>query len=288
MPYLYLIISVAGVASSSILGAFYNRANAQRKDAAPLYSFILFATVFLFWTVMFLFDRTYDVSVIPYSIAFALGFVACTLGTIYALKTGPVVLTSLIIQLSLIGVSIWGFFFWDSPFTILIFLGLILIALSLWLCLYTKEQTENKITPKWIFWVSLVFLGNAACSIIQKTQQMNYNGNYGNFLMMVATFFSMIFCLILYLRSDRSESKTILKASAHYPILSGAMNAVTNLCVMLLATSTLSPSLIYPVIAVGSLSLNTLFSAFIFKEKMSIRQWIGVAVGAVAVAILSI
>lgn len=288
MPYLYLIVSVFGIASSSVFGSFYNRKNAERKDAAPLYSLFQLATVFLFWTVTFLLDGTFSWSVLPYSVGFAAGFAACVLATVYALKTGPVVLTSLILQLSLIGVTAWGFFFWDTAFTWLVGVGLVLIVLSLWLCLYTKKQEEKKITLRWIFWVTVLFVCNAACSIIQKTQQMRYNGQYGNFLMFVATGLATLFCLVVYLKSDKSDSRLIVKSSWYYPVSTGVFNAVMNLCVMLLATSTLSPSLIYPVLAVGSLAITTVFSAFVFKEKMRWWQWCGVAVGAVAVAILSI
>jgi drug/metabolite transporter (DMT)-like permease len=55
-----------------------------------------------------------------------------------------------------------------------------------------------------------------------------------------------------------------------------------------LATSELSPSLIYPVVAIGGLMLTTVFSAFVFKEKMHWWQWVGVLIGSVAVGILSI
>jgi drug/metabolite transporter (DMT)-like permease len=106
-------------------------------------------------------------------------------------------------------------------------------------------------------------------------------------MMMVATFCSMLFCLITYLRSNKSDSRAIVKSSWQHPVSAGCLNAVMNLCVMLLATSVLSPSFIYPVLAVGSLSVTTVFSAFVFKEKMRWRQWLGVAVGTVAVAILS-
>ena len=57
---------------------------------------------------------------------------------------------------------------------------------------------------------------------------------------------------------------------------------------MLMALTDLSPSLIYPVIGVGGLAVVTIVSLFIFREKMRWWQWVGVAVGAVAVALLSI
>ena len=72
------------------------------------------------------------------------------------------------------------------------------------------------------------------------------------------------------------------------PMLAGLSNAMLNLFVIFMATSPLSPSLIYPVIAVGSLIVITLVSLFVFKDKMKWWQWCGVALGAVATGILSL
>ena len=288
MPYLYLVISVFGVASLSVFGAFYNRKNGEKAGASTLYTLVLIATVSCLWAIMFLIEGEYNWKVLPYSLGFAIGYVACLIANVNALKTGPVVLTALMMQLSLIGVTIWGFFFWGSPFTLLVAVGLVLIVLALWLCLYTKKKEENKITWRWILWASAMFLGNCVCSIFQRTQQVKFGGKFGNFTMMWAMLFALVVCFALYLKSDKSETKEILKKSWQFPVLSGVFNGVLNLCVILLATSPLSPSLVYPVIAVGGIAVNTVFSAFVFKEKMRWWQWLGVLVGAVAVGILSI
>ena len=57
---------------------------------------------------------------------------------------------------------------------------------------------------------------------------------------------------------------------------------------IILATSPISPSLIYPSLAIGSLMVNIVFSAFVFKEKMRWWQWVGVGIGALATGILSL
>ena len=106
--------------------------------------------------------------------------------------------------------------------------------------------------------------------------------------MLLATGISVVFCLVAYLKSGCTDTKTILKKSWYIPLAAGGMNGLLNLFVILLATSVLSPSLIYPVIGVGSLIVTTFFSMLIFKEKMHWWQWCGVAIGAIAVALLSI
>ena len=113
MPYFYLTFCVLFVASESIVGGFFNRKNEGKKGGPSLYSLLILCSVFTFWTIMFCTERRADIGVVPYSIAFALFYALGTVFFIRALKVGPVLLTSLIMQLSTIAVSIWGFFFWE-------------------------------------------------------------------------------------------------------------------------------------------------------------------------------
>ena len=144
MPYVYLITSIFCVASSSIFGGFYSRRTADKKDASALYGFLELATVFLLWTVLFAAKFSFDVKVLPYSLLFAVFFAMGMVGKIFALKTGPVLLTTLVIQSSLIAVSLWGMAFWEAKMSVKVGVGLLLILLSLWLCLYNGKREENK------------------------------------------------------------------------------------------------------------------------------------------------
>lgn len=154
-----------------------------------------------------------------------------------------------------------------------------LVVLSLWLCLYTGKKDEKKFNSKWLFWILIMFLGNSCCTIVQKTQQIDFDGRYGNFMMMLATGVGFIATTVFYLKGDRGSEKALLNESWLFPVLAGILNALLNLLLIILATTSLSPSLIYPVLSIGSLMVVTVFSTFIFKEKMQWWQWIGVAVG---------
>lgn len=289
MQYLYLVLSVFCLSSSNIIGSLFNRKNQNRVGVTPLYNFFLLAAVFLCWLMMFLGDRTYDLAVLPYALLFALCYTVCSISTINALKTGPVMLTALFGQLSLILVSVWGFFFWNAAFTWSVGIGLVLTAIALWLCLYRGKSGESVgISFKWLRYVLLIVLSNAGCSIVQRTQQTNFGGKYGNFLMVIATGISALICLVRFLCSDRRDAKVVARSSWYFPVLAGVLNAVLNLLVILMATSTLSPSLIYPVLAIGSLTVVTVFSLVIFKEKMRWWQWLGVLLGMAATGILSL
>lgn len=288
--YLYLASAVAGVTSSNVLCGFYSRRTANKKDASALFSFVELCAIFLFWLIMFIIDGSFHAPVLIYSLAFALFFTMGKVGHIFAVRSGSVVITSLIIQSSLILVSVWGMLFWNADFTLRVGIGLVLVAVSLFLCIYKGKEVDGekkKVSLRWIIFCLIAFVGNAGCTITQKTQQLDFNGKYGNMLMTFATAISVLVTLFIYLKSDRRDSKVILKSNFYFPVLSGASNVVLNLFVMLLAVSALSPTLIYPTIAVGGLILTALISLVVFKEKLRVSQWIGVIIGIIATAILS-
>lgn len=288
MPYIYLLGSVFLAASSSILGGFFNRKTQGKEKAPILYNFLSMCCTLLFWVVLFCFDGGVDIRVVPYALLYACFYGGCTIAVVYALRTGSIVLTTLIKQLALICVSVWGFFFWDDPFTISVAIGLLLVVIALWLCLYNKKKEKAQaFNFKWLIYVLIVFVGNAGCSIVQKTQQMHFDGQYGNFLMLLTTALVTLVCLVMYLKSDKTKLRGVLKTTWYIPVLSGISNALLNLFIIFLTTSVLSPSLIYPVMAVGGIIVVTLFSTAIFKEKMHWWQWLGVVIGCIAVGILS-
>ena len=288
--YLYLALSTIAMSISGVLCGFYTRRANGAKDPMPLFSLVEFCAIFLFWIVMFLISPEFNLGVLLYSLALAVFLAISKIGYVFAIREGSLVLTSLIFQSSLILVSIWGMFFWGAKFTISVAIGLVMVAVSLTLCLYKGkgfEENKKKFSFKWLFYSLLAFLGNAGCTIVQKTQQNVYNGRYGNCLMLFASFLSLFVVLVLYLKSNKRDSKILLKKNFYLPISSGISNGLLNLFVMLLAVSALSPTLIYPTIGVGGLILTALISLFCFKEKLKWWQWVGVVVGIGATAILS-
>ena len=72
-----------------------------------------------------------------------------------------------------------------------------------------------------------------------------------------------------------------------FPIFVGIFNFATNLLIITIATL-ISANIVYPVLMIGSLVITSIFSIFVFKEKMRWWQWIGVAVEVVAIVFLSL
>lgn len=312
MVFLCLVGSIIFRASYSVLGGFYNRGSDGKKGALALNNVLIVFTVFIGWIISFLGNRQVDWSIaLPYALPYGICYGVATIATIYALKSGPILLSTLFMQLSPILVTLYGFVAgWQVP-TVWTWIALGLVCLTVWLCLYpgktaitessadgqenTLEQGneggryESRATLKWLFSVLVVVLANVGCSVFLQEQQNAYDGRYGDFFMVIAMAVAFVICLAIFLKGDKSQTKEILKTVGHFPIVAGIFNVLQNAAAIYLIAPErgLPPSFIYPVMGVGGLIVTTIFSAFVFKEKMRWWQWIGVAVGMVATAILS-
>lgn len=289
MPYLYLLCAICFSAALSILGTLYNNKNAQRPNVSRLYSLMTSCSVFISWLVIYAFDFSFAPGVIIYSLAYGIFYTMAMLGLINALNTGSVSLTAFVKQLSLACVAFWGFFFWDTPFTFNVAIGLILIVIALSLCLFNKDKKgDGGLSWKWFLFALMLLIGNAGCSIMQKYQQAAFDGQHGSMMMAFATGFAVLINLIVASKEDKTHWKDAIRASWGFPAAAGLSSALTNQFILLLISTSLSASLVYPGIAVGGLMLTVLVSVVVCNEKLRRQQWIGLAVGAVALIFLNL
>ena len=287
MPYFILTAATLFMSCNGIGATFYNRKNSSYKETAKIYNLLILGAVFLCWLIKFLTNPAFDIVVLIYSLIFTAGYTTAMLSSICAYREGPMTLSSLIMQLSMISTTVWGFFFWGSEVTVPVIVGLCLVIVALTFCLYTGKENkgEKRISARWLLYISLFFVGNSVGTITQKTQQLDFDSAYGDFFMTVATAVSFAVCLFLYLKGDKSDTKKILSTSWYIPLLCGIFNFLQNLFVIILATL-LSSNIVYPVLMIGSLAVTSIFSIFIFKERMNRWQWGGVVLGAIAIGLL--
>ena len=132
-----------------------------------------------------------------------------------------------------------------------------------------------------------MFIANAVAAIANKTFILTYGEEYNNSMMFFSLLFATIICFIIFMVSNKTNVKTAFKRSWYVPFVSGLCNGVHNTFVGLMAV--LLPSgVVYPVIAIGGLAVSIVAALFIFKEKLERVQWIGIALGAVAVLLLNL
>ena len=292
--YLLLVVNLFVKTAMTLFCKVYSKNTKEFQGASSLFNLVQCVVILLTWGILYFADYSFEASILWYALLFGVLYFFGNIGYMLAIKNGPLFLSNLFLNLSSVSLVVWGFFFWNAKVNALVIVALVLVVVSVFLCMYQKKDAENsdgnreKITLKWVVFMVMAFVGNAGVGIVSRTQQIVYHGQHGNMLMFYGTMIAVVVGVVDFVRVDKTGLKTIEKKQNAYPILAGVTNFAVNLMGLYFATTPLSTNLIYPVLGVGCLMLVTICSKFMFKEKMTKLQWVGVIVGAVAIALLSI
>jgi len=278
----YLIAIILGISGQNIVKKPY----AKQTNGRGVYFFnaVVSAAALLFFVVTSA-KLDFHISVLPYSVGFALSYGMASVFCVLAIANGSLSLTSLINSYSLMIPTFYGLIFLKDPMGIGFVPGMVLLAVSLFLI--NKPDKNAKFSLKWILFVLLSFLGNGVCTVVQNMQQRAFAGSYKNEFMIVAYALVVAVMLTLAFLRDRENIKLYMRAGRFCAPACGALNGMVNLLVMILSAR-MAVSLMFPLISAGGLIVTYLVSRFIYKEKLTKAQFVGFVFGAAAVVFLNI
>ena len=290
IEYGYLVLAMLSSASLSIMSSLFGRRSGSVRGVSSLYSVVVTASAAAVWGIASLWKGVFDARVIGYSLLYGLFYAMAMIGMFLAYRHGSISLTAFVKQLSLITVALWGFIFWGNKLSVTLAVGLLLIALALYLCFRRSRTAMNDggVSWQWGLYAAMLLCGNAGCSITQKYQQLAFGEASSNGFMLLATLISFACCFVLYVKEGRIKPREVGTSALVFPILGGISSALLNMLILLLMASPLSESVIFPGIAVGGLILTVLFSTLVYRERLSVSKWIGLLVGSVALVFLNI
>lgn len=282
MSVFYLVSIILGVAFQNIVKKPFT----QKTSGKGVYFFSLLTSL----SAMLFFIITsggfeWNTGLLIYAVLFALSYATTTVSGVAAVAYGSLSITSLIISFSLMVPTVYGLIFLKDPISFGLLPGIILLAISLFLI--NKKSDDSPISFKWIICVLIAFLGNGMCSVVQKMQQVAFDGDYKNEFMILALAIVVIFLSMLTLKKERKEIKVFAKSGWHLALICGVMNGIVNLFVMIL--SNIMPlSLMFPMISAGGIVITYIVSRFFYKEKLTKMQFAGFVIGIVSVVFLNI
>lgn len=230
-----------------------------------------------------------NAALLPYAVIFGISFGTAVVGNFLALQSGPLSLTTLFINFSLLIPTVYGIIFYDEPIGIFLIVGLVFLALSI-IAVNLKEKgvKEKKINIKWIVFTLLSFIGNGGCTTSQTAQQRAFGGEYKSELMIIALSIAFVAVFIFAIFSEKKELGKNIKIGIPYHLMYGACNGFVNLFVMMLTGRNILPvSVIFPTISAAGIIGASLLSVFVYKEKLNKIQAIGIGFGAVAAVFLN-
>ncbi len=281
-----LILVIAGVSLQSVVKKAYNMKIGGGAYTFAAVSSLCAGTLFF---LMGLKGFKFEIGILSYSILFAISYGVGTVFSFLAIASGSLALTSLIISYSLIIPTFWGMLFLNEPTSPSLFIGLVFLFVSLLLINIKKESKKEKkaITLKWGIYVFLAFLGNGMCSTVQKLQQTAHNGAYKNEFMCIALFFVTVILFIMSFFKEKTDIKCSITGGLKWMIICGLANGLVNLFVMILS-NTIPASVMFPLISAGGIIATAAVSRFLYNEKLSVAQNIGLILGIISVVFLNI
>lgn len=301
-PYVLMIFSISIALLSGILTkVFLNKYN---KTISTRY---LFSSLQTFVVIIALLIIGENLSISLTTLLLGLGFGLLTgVQKVYSMKSleiGPWAYTTVISSLSTIIPTLSGAIIWGEQLRITQIIGVVLMMVCIYFSVDFKkekqqpqlasqeEKPKNKATVKWLIFCGITFLSTGFIGVFQKWHQKTPAKDESAMFLIIAFIVTIIVNGVLAIKSSRKEGglKAFKPALSIIPILimilSGVGVALNNKWNLYL--SGVLPSVImFPVVNGGGLILTTLFATFVFREKLTLKQWIGMAIGFIALFLI--
>lgn len=282
MNALLLISIILGVSFQNVARKPFS----QRASGKGVYFFCLMTSL----AAMIFFVVTsggfeWNTGLIFYAALFALAYTVANIFGLEAVACGPLSITSLITSYSLMIPTVYGLVFLKDHVGVGLFPGLALLAISLFLL--NQKNVNMPVTVKWIVFVFLAFIGNGMCTVVQKMQQIKFNGAFKNeFMILSLAISSVALCFFVFIK-ERNDLRAVAKIGWFPALACGLANGMVNLFVMILSNR-MPVSLMFPMISAGGIIITYLVSRFFYKEKLTKTQFAGFIIGIVSAVLLNI
>ncbi len=249
----------------------------------------------LFLTVIIYFASGSDFSFSVYSAFFGMVMGITTVTTAFyglkALSVGPISYTSILISLSAIIPAFAGAIAFGEKITYIQLIGIVFMILCAIFSQNKDSKESNAVSLIWLFFVSITFLSNGICGVVQKIHQSNTLHKTEMPTLIITSFlFSSLFCGIMWLVASKKEAKENTKDKKKFDYSSAVVSGVClafPFTLNLFLTGKMDSIIFFPMANILPLVLVILFSVIFLQEKLEIKRWIGIGFGFISAFLLS-
>ncbi len=235
-----------------------------------------------------------------WAVLFGISFSTTVYTNLLALNYGPLSLTTLIVNFSLVLPIMYSSIFLDEKLKAVRIIGILIIIGCMFLYANPKvsgadKSKDGRSTFKWIVLCMVSFFFNGLISIISKHYASisgnAYSASYLAYCYLFATITSLMLFVFVNVRGKKEErtrpAAFFSFAMTACILLAGFANFILNFIVVLLATR-MDAAIVYPVIQGGGPIVVTLGSRLFFKEKITYVKVVAILLGCVAIVLLNL
>lgn len=175
---------------------------------------------------------------------------------------------------------LYGVLFLNEPLTLMRTVGLFLIIGAIVVANFKKGKMDKEM----IFLCITVFLLNGICSVIAKTHQISFASEIVSssdfaFLVMITKTVGGLLCLLVYQQVKKGSAlpKIRLSSVVWLAFFAAIADGVSYLF-QLMGAVDVPATVLYPLVTGGTIAISSLTDCFVFKEKPTFRQLVGIVV----------
>lgn len=208
-----------------------------------------------------------------------------------ALNIGSWAYTTVLVSLSTLIPSISGWIFWGEPVLWGQIVGVILFVISFFLSVNFDKSDKSKVSLNWLIYVLISFVSVGLIGVLQKIHQTSIYAKEDNEFLIIAFAFSFvvsgIILIVQCLKSNKTNCKDnsgkkntnkIYLLSIILLVGRGVFACVCNKLNLNL-TALMDSAVLFPLLNGSNFVLTALLGVLLFKEKLSLKQWIGMLTG---------
>ena len=288
-PYVLLGLSmtvalVSGIGTKLFLSR-YNKGNATRY-------FFQSVTAALSVLILAVWSGSFKISLFTLLLGLCFGMLTAIqqIFCMKAMEIGPWSYTAVISSLATIIPTLSGALIWKERIAPIQIVGIVLMLACI--CLASNlKRSEGATSLRWMIYCGITFVATGFIGVLQKWHQSTeYKGELNEFLI-VALSVSAIYSAVLTLIACRKEGKsagigTLFRVVPIITMVLSGVGVALNNQWNLYLSGVLDSSVMFPVVNGGGLMLTTVAATVVFRERLSLKQWIGLAIGLISVILL--
>ena len=288
-----LIVSMAASLLASLAKKFLTD---RYENSASTYHFYNALVSLTSAAALFALSGVPSVSLFTVLLALAFGLVTALqqITSLQALENGPFSYTTVILSLSTLIPTLSGAIFWHETIVPVQIIGILLLLVCF--VLSVDLNTEKKAaTLRWILFCAVAFLCTGMIGVMQKWHQSSAFKNELDGFLIIAFAFSFLYSAANWFLLRKKDSATSDTTSAKKPLFTPfpiALMLISGICVAannklnLFLSGVIDSAIFFPVVNGGNLILVTLAACLLFRERPTLRQWIGILFGIASVLLL--
>ena len=292
MIFLIILLMCALASTKVTLQSSYSRGRNSSEAQKHLFNVVLFGTI----TLMFL-PTLFDGPIHPHTLAF--GAVVGALSVLFqfsylkAFSTGRVTLTVIVNNFSMLIPMVYSIIFLGEGFGYIKLIATVLAAVSFFLVVKkdkNEKDIDKKVKIKWFIYTMLLFFSGGICSAIQKAYAVKIEEIQVFEFVAIAYFCAAVLSLALFGFERVVHRDQKVEASGKMVLFAALVGLSLGLfqCVNTYAPSIIDGTVLYPAYNSGVSVLIAIIGATVFKERLTVKQYIGSAIGILAVILLCV